>query len=71
MSKIAECNLKPGGISKGIRRLKKPQYVGIDIDGNAGKPSLVVTHANGDTECLPISKRVAESLIARGMNYEG
>lgn len=64
-------NLKPGGISKGIRRLKKPKYVGIDIDGNTGKPSLVVIHKNGDTECMTVSKRVAEALIARGMNYGG
>ena len=72
MSKaINQTNLKPGCISKGIRHLKKPQHVTINIDGNSKKPSLVVIHANGDTDCLPISKKVAEVLIARGMAYGG
>ncbi len=57
-------------ITRGIKRLKRPQYTMIDID-NDPKPWLIVTHADGEVVSLKISKQVAEVLIACGMSYGG
>jgi len=56
---------KPGGITKGIRILKKPDVVTVIV---GPKPELAI-YERGDTRVLPISRKVAEVLIANGMNY--
>lgn len=64
-------NVKPGLVAKGIRRLRKPQSVQVGLPPNWDPPALNILHKNGDTESIPISKKVAEVLIAYGMSCEG
>ena len=58
-------------ITKGVRKLRKPQCVHVFLDHNTHKTSLSVVHHDGTTAMLPISRKVAEVLIARGMGYGG
>ncbi len=58
----------PGGISRGVREIEKPDNVGITIDFN-GRCRLDVLE-NGDSRGLPISQKVAEVLIALGFSFE-
>jgi len=74
-------------ITDGVRKLKRPKSVVVnfapDRNGRKAKPQLIVTystsdvqHVNGlmvgkETVALPISKKVAEVLIARGIFYGG
>jgi hypothetical protein len=55
----------PGGISRDVRRIEKPDNVSVQV---SSQPKLVVLEY-GDVRCLPISRRVAEVLIACGFNY--
>lgn len=60
--------VKPGGITKGIRHLEKDDWqptIHLDMNQN-GKPFVSVVE-HGDVRLLPISKAVAEVLIANGM----
>ena len=57
--------------AKGIRKIKRPRNVQIGLPPAFNPPTLNVCHADGTVECLKISKRVAEVLLARGFNYEG
>lgn len=58
-----------GSVNGKVRVLRKadskPQLV---IPSDGGKPSLAIIRY-GNCECLPISKRVAEELLAAGFNY--
>ena len=58
-------------ITKGVRVIKRPRNVQVYlqyIDHTRSKSLLSVIHADGNTELLPISNRVADVLIARGMS---
>lgn len=60
--------LLPGGITIRIRKIEQADnqpHVLAHL-----KPKLVVTEY-GDTRCLPISRKVAEVLIANGFSVEG
>lgn len=57
----------PGGVTKGVRRIKKPDALMVNVP-RGENPYLCVVE-NGDCRRLPISKKVAEVLIARGMTY--
>lgn len=56
-------------VTKGIRHLKRPQTVVIQIDAQTQLSSLAVVSCEGKNYALPISNGVAEVLIARGMSY--
>ncbi len=64
----------PGGITRGVRIIEKPDTVSIRIESRlCGRryipcPFLDVIEG-GDTRSLPITVRVAEVLIANGMSY--
>lgn len=62
----------PGGICNGIRRIQPPD--GVQVVTNSNRqilgPRLAVIEG-GDTRLLPISREVAEVLIAYGFSYEG
>lgn len=59
--------VKTGMISDGIRNIGRADYVHVLLhDGK--RPVLSVTE-HADTRLLPISRQVAEVLIARGMGY--
>jgi hypothetical protein len=59
-----------GFIADGVRELvRADRPLAINFTGpKRNKPELVVTE-RGDTRCLPVSREVAEVLIARGMSY--
>lgn len=57
-------------VTKGVRKLSKPQDVSIHF-GKNGRPCLAVTYHNGEHAAFLISKRVAEVLIANGIAYQG
>lgn len=57
--------IKPGMVSKGIRRIKKPDWKTISVNGR----SKLVVCENGLVRTLPISNQVAEVLIASGVSY--
>lgn len=65
---LARLAINAGEVTKGIRHLKKPQNVSILIDAQS-RPSLEVTSWESENFSLPISKAVAEVLIANGMSY--
>ena len=52
-------------------KIEKPRYTTVGLPPGFPKPVLNVTHANGESESLPISRKVAEVLIATGFAYEG
>lgn len=58
-------------ITKGLRKLKRPRYTDIFIDNNKNKVYMNVEYHDGTVALIPVSKRAAEVLIARGMNYQG
>jgi hypothetical protein len=64
----------PGGVCRGVRRIKKPQNVQVEIihqyPGRAPRMELSVIE-NGDSRGLRISKKVAEVLIASGLSVGG
>lgn len=58
------------GITQGVQKIQRPDWLQVHFDtGNNSKPSLMVGE-NGNTRSLPISKKVAEVLIATGASYE-
>lgn len=58
----------PSSITKGVRKLDKPQNVQVQLTPSK-KAMLVVVYADGQSLTLPISKKVAEVLIANGTSY--
>lgn len=54
----------PGGITDGIRHIEEGDYPPTITVGK--RPKLCVVE-HGDVRCLPISRQVAEILIANGM----
>jgi hypothetical protein len=58
-------------ITEGVRKLPKPQSVQVGLTPGFKQTVLNVVHQDGTAESLPISKKVAETLIAKGMSYEG
>lgn len=59
----------PGGITRGVRKIRRPTHTQVHFDRlNNDKPSLTVIE-HGDTRTLPISRAVAEVLVARGMAH--
>jgi hypothetical protein len=62
-------------ISKGVRKLKKNKVGRPSIVVPSGQylrqPCLLSVEINGELKCLPISRKVAEVLIAKGFPYEG
>jgi hypothetical protein len=58
-----------GSVNGKVRVLSKPDFEPeVIIPSNGSKTSLVVIR-NGNAETLPISRRVAEELIAAGFAY--
>ena len=60
----------PGGITTGVRRIKKADYplqVNFDLNNNS-KARLTVVE-NGDVSSVPISKKVAEILVANDISW--
>ena len=58
-----------GSVNGKVRHLKKADYKPqVVVPSDGGKTSLVVIR-HGNAESLPISKRVAEELIAVGFAY--
>lgn len=55
-------------INENFRVLKKSDWKQISIRN--GKKAELSVCRNGNLECLPISRRVAEELIAAGFAYE-
>lgn len=65
---VTPADVRQGGITKGIRKLYAPDSpLQVCVPGD-GPPCLYVTRY-GNTETLPISRRVAEELIAAGFSY--
>ena len=59
-------------ITKGIKKLKRPINVQLGIGpGWHNKPKLNVMYQDGTVKSLKVSNKVAEALIANGMNFEG
>jgi len=56
-----------GLITRSVRKLEKSEGVYVFLP-NGGKTSLSVIES-GDCRLLPISRKVAEVLIANGMAY--
>ena len=56
----------PGGITKGIRLIKKPDGLSLM---HAGLHSFLVVEEKGDTRTLEISRKVFEVLAAYGFSY--
>ena len=61
----------PHNITKGVRKFKRPQYVSVCLTPGFKKMGLAITTHEGNTEWHPISKKLAEVLIAKGFPYEG
>jgi hypothetical protein len=61
----------PTHITDGIRKLPKPQVISVCIPPGWKKTALFVLDSNGKSEVYPISKKVAEVLIANGITYQG
>ena len=57
----------PGGITRGVRQIEKAEAIRVQVGYNR-QPTLNVEEY-GDTRCLPISRVVAEVLIAWGISY--
>ncbi len=59
-------------IAKGVKRIPKPQYIQVILPSSRfRKCSLNVVYKDNSSAILPISKKVAEVLIANGFSYEG
>jgi hypothetical protein len=58
-------------ITNGVRKIKRPAYTSVFFDNTKRRQYLAVDYCNNEeaNRLLPISKRVAEVLIARGMSY--
>jgi hypothetical protein len=63
-------------IADGITKIARPRYCNVLISNvsrgdklGGSRAYLAVTYKNGETVTLPISKKVAEVLIARNMSY--
>lgn len=57
----------PGGVTRGIRSLGKADTLYVQV-GPDRQPTLNATE-QGDTRRIPISRAVAEVLIAYGLSY--
>ena len=57
-------------VTKGVPKLSQPWNMGVCLTPGFKQCYLSVVR-NGDTQLLPISKRVAAELIASGMPYQG
>ena len=57
-------------ITNGIKKLSKPEDVSVCLPPGFKRCRLSVVR-DGDTELLPISKKVAEALISSGVAYQG
>ena len=58
-------------ITHGVRKLSRPRDTSVLLQVSQHRTKLAVTYRDGKTEILPISAKVAEVLIARGMAYQG
>lgn len=56
-------------ITKGIRKLKRPDWVQIQLPNRKGGKTFLFACYNGNTVAFPISKHVAEILISKGIGY--
>jgi len=61
-------------ITRGVRKLSRPKDTSVLIQRGFNqklRTKLAVTYHDGTAQILPISSKVAEVLIARGMAYQG
>ena len=58
-------------ITKGVWKISRPKHVQVGLTPGFNRTVLNVIYYNGFVKSLPISKKVAEVLIANDYSYEG
>lgn len=58
-----------GGACMGVRRIEKADSISVFVSSAARTPSRLLVEERGDIRSLPISRDVAEVLIAHDLPY--